>query len=172
MISMNRPKMEPRPYGFLLHYGFSSSRVWIWEPDNKKGWVPKNLCFWTVMLEKTLESPLDSKEIKPVHLKGNQSWIFIERSDAEAEIPILWLPDSKSRLIGKYSDAGKVWRQEVKAMTEDKMGGWHHQLVGHEFEHTPGVGDGQGRLACCSPWGRKESDTTEQLNWAESQKEK
>ena len=141
-------------------YGYDSRTI-------KKGWVPKNWCFWTVMLEKTLESPLDSKEIKPVHPKGNQSWIFIGRSDAEAEIPILWLPDSKSRLIGKYSDAGKVWRQEVKEMTEDKMVGWHHQLVGHEFEHTLGVGDGQGSLACCSPWGRKESDTSKSLNWTD-----
>ena len=113
------------------------------------------------MLDKTLESSLDSKEIKPVNPKGNPSWIFIERTDAE--VLILWPPDAKSELIGKDPDAGKDWRQE-KGMTEDEMVGWHHQLNEHEFEQTPGVGEGQGRLACYSPWGRKESDMTEWLN--------
>ena len=124
----------------------------------------KNWCFWSVVLEKTLESPLDCKEIKPVNPKGNQSWIFIGRTDAEAETPILWLPDAKNWFIGKDPDAGKDWKQE-KGMTEDEMVGWHHWLNGHEFEQALGVGDGQGSLACCSPWGCKESDTTEPLNW-------
>ena len=119
------------------------------------------------MLEKTLESPLDCKEIQPVHPKGNQSWIFIGRTDAEAEIPILCPPDAKSWLIGKDLPAGKYWRREEKGMTEDVIVGWHHWLSGHEFEQAPGVGDGQGSLVCCSPWGRKESDTTERLNWTE-----
>ena len=115
-------------------YGLSSSHVWMWELDYKESWVLKNWCFQTVGLEKTLESPLDSKEIPPVHPKGNQSWIFIERTDAEAETPILWPPDVKSWLIGKDPDAGKYWSQEEKGMTEDEMVGWHHQLDGHEFE--------------------------------------
>ena len=119
------------------------------------------------MLEKTLESPLNSKEIKPVNLPGNQSWIFIGRTDAEAEAPILWPPDAKNWLIEKHPDAGKGWRQKEKGTTEDEMVGWHHQLDGHEFEHAPGIGDGQGNLPCCSPWGRKESDTTKRLNWTE-----
>ena len=119
------------------------------------------------MLEKTLESPSDSKEIKPVNLQENHSWIFIGRTDAEAEAPILWPPDAKNWLIGKDPDAGKGWRQKEKGTTEDEMVGWHHRLDGHEFEHAPGVGDGQGNLACCSPWGRKESDTTKRLNWTE-----
>ena len=108
---------------------------------------------------------LDNKEIKPVNPRGNQSWIFLERTDVEAEVPILWPPDAKSWLIGKDPDAGKDWRQEKKRKTEDEMVGWHYQLSGHEFEQTLGVGDGQGGLACCSPWGRKESDVTEWLNW-------
>ena len=116
------------------NYGFSSSHVWMWELDHKESWVPKNWCFWTVVLEKTLESPLDCKEIQPVHPKGDQSWIFIGRTDAEAETPILWSPDVKNWLIGKDSDAGKDWRQEEKGMTEDEMVGWHHQLNGHGFE--------------------------------------
>ena len=112
------------------------------------------------------ESPLDYKEIQPVHPKGNQSWIFIGRTDAEVETPILWPPDVKNWLIGKDPDAGKDWRQEEKGTTEDEMVGWHHRLDGHEFEQAPEVGDGQGSLACCSPWGHKELDTTEQLNWS------
>ena len=137
----------------------------MWELDYKENWVPKNRCFWTVVLEKTLESPLGSKEIQPVHPKGNQSWIFIGRTDAEAETPILWPPHVNSWLIGKDPDSGKDWGQEEKGTTEDEMVGWHHLLNGHEFEWTVGVGDGQGHLVCCSPWGCKELDMTEQLNW-------
>ena len=148
-------------------YGFSNSHVWMWEVDYKESWAPKNWCFWTVVLEKTLESPLDCKEIQPVHPRGNQSWIFIGRTDAEAETPILWPPDVKNWFIWKDPDAGKDWRWEEKGKTEDEMFGWHHQFDGHGFEKTPGVGDGQGGLACCSPWGHKESDTTERLNWTD-----
>ena len=119
---------------------------------------------WTVVLEKTRESPLDYKEIKPVNPKGNQSWLFTGMTDAEAEAPILWPPAAKSWLVRKDSDAGKEWRQEKKGMTEDKMVGWHHWLNGHEFEQASGDGEGQGSLACCSPWGHKESDTTDRLN--------
>ena len=114
-------------------YGFSSSHVWIWELDYKESWAPKNRCFWTVVLEKTLERPMERKEIQPVHPKGNQSWIFIGRTDAEAETSILWPPDVKSWLIGKDPDAGKGWRQEEKGMTEDEMVGWHHRVDGHEW---------------------------------------
>ena len=176
--------------------------------DYKESWVPKNWCFWTVVLEKILESPLDCKEIQPVHRKGDQSWIFIGRTDvlasdpcivpysltvvlqktldspldskeiqpvhrkgnqsriftgrtdAEAEAPTLWPPDVKSQLIGKDADAGKDWRWEEKGATEHEMVGWHHRLNGHEFKQTPRDGDGQGSLACCSPWGHKESDMT------------
>ena len=142
-------------------YGSSSSRVWMWELDHKESWEPKNWCFRNVVLEKTLESPLDNKEIKPVNPKGNQPWIFIGRTDAKA--PILWPPDVKSWLTGKDPNAGKYWGQE-KGTTEDEMVGWHHQLNGHEFEQTPGDGEGQGSLVCCSPRGHKESDTTEWLN--------
>ena len=147
-------------------YGFSSSHVWMWVLDYKENWALKNWCFWTVVLEETLESPLDCKEIQPVHPKGVQSWMFIGRTDVEAETPILWPPDAKNGFIWKDSDAGKDWRQE-KGMTEDEMAGWHHWLSGHGFELTPGVGDGQGGLACCESRGCKESDTTEQLNWTE-----
>ena len=147
---------------------FSRSHVWMWELDYKERWVPKHWCFWTVVLEKTLESPLACKDIQPVHPKGNQPWIFIGRTDAEAEAPILWPPDVKNWFIGKDPDAGKDWRQEEKGMTEDEMVGWHHWLNGHEFEQALGVGDGQGSLVCHSPWGCKESDTTEQLNWTDT----
>ena len=133
----------------------------------KESWAPKNWCFWTMVLEKILESPLDCKEIQPVHSKGVQSWVFIGRSDVEAETPILWAPDVKSWLIGKDPDAGKGWGQEEKGMTEDKMFGWHHRLNGHGFGWTPGVGNGQGSLACCGSWGHKVSDTTEWLNWTQ-----
>ena len=129
--------------------------------------APKNWCFWTVLLEKTLESPLDCKEMQPVHSKGDQSWVFIGRTDAEAETPILWPPHEKSWLTGKDSDAGRDWRQEEKGTTEDEMAGWHHWLDGRESEWTPGVGDGQGGLACCDSWGCKELDMTERLNWTE-----
>ena len=115
-------------------YGFSSSHVWMWELDYKESWAPNNWCFWTVVLEKTLESPLDCKEIQPVHPKGDQSWIFIGRTDAEAETPILWPPDVKNWLLRKDPDAGKDWRQEKKGRTEDEMVGWYHRLNGHEFE--------------------------------------
>ena len=129
------------------------------ELDYKESWVPKNWCFWAVVLEKILESPLDWKEIQIVNPQGNQSWMFIGRTDAETETPILWPPDVKNWLIGKDPDAGKDWRQKEKGTTEDEMVGWHYQLDGHEFQQAPGAGDGQG-----SPWGCKESDTTEQLN--------
>ena len=148
-------------------YGFFSSHVWMWELDYKDSWVLKNWCFWTVVLEKTLESPLDCKDIQPVQPKGNQSWIFIGRTGAKAEASILQLPDAKNWLIRKVPDAGKDWRQEDKDGWEDEMVGWHHQLNGHEFEQTPGAGNGQGDLVCCTSWGRKELDTTEQLNWTE-----
>ena len=146
---------------------FPSSHVQTWELDYKESEVLKNWCFWTVVLEKTFENPLDCKEIQPVNPKGNQSWIFIARTDAEAETPILWPRDARNWLIGKDPDAGRDWGQEEKGTTEDEMVGWHHRHYGHEFEWTPGVGDGQGSLACCSPWGRKESDRTERLNWTE-----
>ena len=136
-----------------------------WELDYKESWVPKNWYFQTVVLEKTLESPLDCKETQPVNPQGNRSWIFIGRADAEAETPILCPPNWKNWLIGKDPDAGKDWRRGVKGMTEDEMVGWHHQLDGHGFGWTLKVGDGQGGLACCSPLGCKESDTTEQLSW-------
>ena len=136
-------------------YGFSSGHIWMWELDYEESWVPKNWCFWIVVLEKTLESPLDCKEIQPVHPKGDQSWVFIGRTDAEAETPILWPPHAKCWLIWKDPDAGRDWGQEEKGTTEDEMAGWHHQLNAHEFEWTLGVGDGQGGLACCSLWGRR-----------------
>ena len=135
-------------------YGFSSIHVWMWELDHKESWTLKNWCFWTVVLEKTLESPLDCKKIIPVNPKGNRFWIFIGRTDAEAEAPILWPPDP-----------GKNWGQEEKRMTEDEMVGWYHQLDGHEFEQAPGVGDGQVSLVFCSSWNCKELDRTEQLKW-------
>ena len=137
----------------------------MWELDYKEIWVLKNWCFWTV--EKTLESPLDCKEIQPVHSKGDQSWVFIGRTDVEAKTPVLWPPDAKSWLTGKDPDAVKDWGKE-KGTTEDAMVGWHHQLDGHGFGWTPGVGDGQGGLVCCGSWGCKELDTTEQLNWTKS----
>ena len=138
----------------------------MWELDCKESWALKNSCFWTVVLEKTLESPLDSREIQPVHPE-DQSWVFIGKTDAEAETPIIWLPDVKSWFIGKEPDAGKDWRQEEKGTTEDEMVGWHHQLNGHGFGWTPGVGDGQGGLVCYDSWGCKELDMTEWLNWTE-----
>ena len=148
-------------------YGFSSSHVWMWELDYKESQAPKNWCFWIVVLEKTLKSPLDCKEIQSVHSKGNQSWIIIARADVEAEIPILWPPDVENWLTGKVPDCGKDWRLEKTGTTEDEMAGWHHWLNGQEFEQAPGVGYWQGSLACCSPWGHKESDMTEWLNWTE-----
>ena len=148
-------------------YGFSSGHVWIWELDYKESWVQKNWCLWTVVLEKPLESPLDCKEIQSVHPKGNQFWVFTGRIDVEAETPIFWPADAKSWRIWKDPDVAKDWRQE-KGTTEDEMVGWHHRLNGHEFGWTPGVGDGQGGLVCCSSWGHKELDMTERLNWTDS----
>ena len=149
-------------------YGFSSGHVWMWELDCEESWAPKYWCFWTVVLEKTLESPLDCKEIQPVHSKGVQPWVFFGRHDAKAETPVLWPPHAKSWLIGKDSDAGRDWGQEEKGMTEDEMAGWHHWLYGHESQWTQGAGNGQGGLACCNSWGHKELDMTEWLNWTDS----
>ena len=134
------------------------------ELDHKEGWAPKNWCFQTVVLEKILESPLDSKKIKPVNTKGNQPWILIWRTDAEAEAPIVWLPDEKSQLIRKDPNAGKDWRQEEKGMTEDEMVGWHHWFNRHKLGQTLGDGEGPGSLACCIPWSCKESNMTWQVN--------
>ena len=146
----------------VVMYGCES---WL---DHKELWVLKNWYFWTVVLEKTLENPLDCKEIKAVNPKGNQSWIFIEsRTDAETKTPILWPPEVKNWLIGKDPDTGKDWSQEEKGMTEDEMAGWHHWFNGHESEQAPGAGNGQGSLACCSPWSCKELDMTGQLNWTD-----
>ena len=145
-------------------YGFSSSHVQKWELDHKEGWMPKSWWFWTVVLEKTPGSPLDSKEIKSVNPKGNQPWMFIRRTDAEAEAPIPWPPDVKSQLIGKDPDAGKDWGQEEKGLAEDEMFGWHHWLKGHEFEKTLWDGEGEGILVCCCSWGHKELDVTDWLN--------
>ena len=144
----------------LVKASFPSSHVWMGELDHKEGWVPKNSCIWIMVPEKTLESPLDSKEIKPVNPKGNQPSIFIAQTDAETESPLLWPPDVKSWLIGKDPDAGKNWGQEGKGVTEDEMVGWHQWLNGHGFEHTLGDSEGQGILVCCSPWGHRESDKT------------
>ena len=141
----------------------------MWELDYKESWVLKNWCFWTVVL-KTLESPLDCQEIQPVHPKRRLVWVFIGRTDVEAETPILWPPDAKSWLIWQDPDAGKYWGQEEKGTTEDEMAGWHHLLDGHGFGWTLGVGDGQGGPECCGSWGQKESDTTERLNWTEGRK--
>ena len=134
----------------------------MWELDYKESWAPKNWCFWTVVLEKTLESPLDCKEIQPVHSERDQPWVFFGRNDAKAVTPVLWPPHAKSWLIGKDSDARRDWGQEEKGTTEDEMAGWHHRLNGRESEWTPGVGDGQGGLTCWDSWGRKE-----RLNWTE-----
>ena len=132
--------------------------------DHKEGWAPKNWCFKTTVLEKTLEGPLDNKEIKPVNPKGNQQWIFIGRTDAEADAPMLWSSDANSWLIGKDPDAGKNWRQKEKRVTEVEMAGWHHWYNAHELGQTLGDGGGQRNLVCGSPWGCEESDVTRQLN--------
>ena len=145
-------------------YGFSSGHVWIWELDYKESWALENWYIWTAVLEKTLESPLDFKEIQPVHPKGNQFWIFIGRTDAEAKA---WPPDTKKWLTGIDPDVRKGWRRQEKGTIEDDMVGWHHRLNGEGFQQALGVGEWQGGLMCCSPWGHKESDTTEQLNWTE-----
>ena len=141
-------------YGnYSQSYGFSSSHVCICKLDHREGSVQKNWCCQTVVLEKTFKNSLDSKDIKPVNPKGNQSWIFTVRTDAEAEAPILWQPDTKSWLIGKDPEAGKNWRQVEKGMADDEMVGWHHRLMGHEFEQTQGDSEKHGSPACCSPWG-------------------
>ena len=145
-------------------YGFSNSCVWMWDLDHKEDWTPKNLCFPTVVLEKTPESPSDSKGVKLVNLKWNQSWIETGRINAEAEAPILWPPDVKSWFIGKDPDAGKDWGQEAKEVTEDGMVEWHHRLNGHEFQQIPGDSEGQGSLTCCRPWSWKMSDMTWRLS--------
>ena len=158
-----RQRIKKQRYHFVdkgpysRSFGFSSSHVRMWALDPKESWALKNWCFQTVVLEKTLKSPLNSKEIKPVNPKGNLSWIFIGRTDVEA--PILWPCDAKSQLIGKDSDAGKDWRQE-KGMTEDEMVGRHHRLNGREFQQTQGDGEWQRSPTCCSPWGCKELDMT------------
>ena len=142
----------------------------MWELDYKESWVQKNWCFWTIVLEKTLESPLDCKEIQPVHPKGEQSWVIIGRTDVEAETPILWPPHAKRWLIWKDPDVGKDWGQEEKGTTEDEMAGWHHQLKGHGFGQSPGVGDGQGGLACCMQFmglQRVEHDWATEPNWTD-----
>ena len=136
----------------------------MWELDYKESWAPKKWCFWTVLLEKTLQSPSDCKDIQPVYPKGNQSWLFIGRTNAEAETPF-WQPDLKNWLIRKDPDGGKDWRWEEKGTTENQMVGWYYWLGGHEFEQALEVGDGQGSLVRCSPWGSKELDMTEWLNW-------
>ena len=159
------PKKISRSY---LVSGFSDLlTLWMWELDCEESWAPKNWCFWTVVLERTLESPLDCKGIQPVHSEGDQPWDFFGRNDAKAETPVLWPPHVKGWLIGKDSDAGRDWGQEEKGTTEDEMAGWHHWLDRRESEWTLGVGDGQGGLGCCDSWGRKESDMTERLNWTE-----
>ena len=139
----------------------------MWQLHHKEWWAMKNWWFWTVVLDKTLESPLDYKEIQQVSAKGNQSWLFIGQTDAEAEAPILWPTDVKNLLIRKDHITGKDWRQEEKRTIEDEMVGWHHWIKGHEFEQTPAAGGRQGSLACCSPWGCKEWDMTKWLNWTE-----
>ena len=149
----------PSRQSYWNSHWFSNSHVWMWELDHKESWALKNWRFWTAVLGKTLESPLDCKAIKPVHPKGNQSWVFNGTTDVEAEAPILWPPDTKSWLIGKDPDAEKYWRWEEKGITEDEMAGWHYRLNGHEFEQAPGDDEGQGSLACYSPWSHKESDT-------------
>ena len=138
----------------------------MWELDCEESWALKNWCFWTMVLKKTLENALECEEIQPVHPKGDQSWVFIGRTDAEAETPILWPPHAFAWLIGKDLDAGRDWGQEEKD-TEIELAGSYHRLHAQEFGWTPGVSDGQGGLACCNSWGRKESDTTERLKWTE-----
>ena len=140
----------------------------MWELDHEESWGLKNWCFWTVVVEKTLESALNSKEIRPGNPKGNQSWTFIGRADAEA--PILWPPDAKNWLTGKDPDAGRDWRLEEKGMTEDEMVGWHHWLNGHEFEQTPRDSDRQGSLVCCSPWGCRVKSWTRLSGWTTTMK--
>ena len=169
MLSSLITTFLPRSKCLLISWLQSPSAL-VLEPKKIKS--PKNWCFWTVVLEKTLESPLDCKEIQPVHSKGDRSWVFFWRNDAKAETPVLWPPHVKSWLIGKDSDAGRDWGQEEKGTKEDEMAGWHHWLNEREFGWTPGVGDGQGGLVCCDSWGCKESDMTEWLNWTDLPPEK
>ena len=182
---IKRPLLFGRSYDLPIHHikkqrhyfvnkgpssqgcGISNGHVWMWELNYKESWALKNWCFWTVVLEKTLESPLDCKEIQPVHLKGDQSWVFIGGTDVEAETPMLWPPDAESWLIWKDPDAGKDWGPEEKGTTEDDMVGWHHRHDGFGLGWTLGVGDGQGGLAWCNSWGRKELDTAEWLSWTD-----
>ena len=145
-------------------YGFSTKHVWMWELDYKESWVLKNWCLWTVVMRVPWTSRRSNQSVLKEILK---SWMFIGRTGGAAETPVLWPPHTKSWLIGKDSDAGRDWGQEEKGPTEDEMAGWHHWLDGYESEWTLGVGDGQGGLARCDSWGRKESDTTELLNWTE-----
>ena len=157
---LSEPFTMIRPSWVALHsmaHSFIESGKAV---DHKEGWTPKDWYFWAVVLEKTLESPLDCKETKPVNPKGNQSWMFIGRTDAEAEASILWPPDAKSQFIRKDSDTGKDWRREEKGMTEDEMVGWHHRLHEHEFEQALGDSGRPRNLVWCSPWGHKQSDTT------------
>ena len=153
-------------------YDFSSSHVWMWELEYKESWALKNWCLWTAALEKTLESPLDCKEFKPVHPKGNQSWILTGRTKAGAETPILWPPDADSWLIGKHPDAGKDWRQGEEEMTEDKLVGWHHRLDVHEFEEAPGVGEWQGSLVLQSMVTRRQTQLSEWTDYGEKHNQK
>ena len=165
ICSLERSNDKPRQHIKKQTILCQQRSVCMWELDNKKDWKPKNWCLQTVVLEKTLESPLDCMEIKSVNLKVNKPWIFTGRTNAEAEAPILWPPDGKSRLIGKDLDAGKDWRQEDKETTEDVLFGWHHWFKGHEFEQTLGDSEGQGSLCTCySPLGHKELNSTERLN--------
>ena len=150
------------PYG--QGYGLPSGHVWLWELDRKEGRTPKNWCLWTVVLKKTPESPLDSKESKTVNLKGDQSWIFTGRIDAETEAPVFWSSDVNRWLTGKVHDAGKDWGQKEKRVSEDEMAGWHHWCKEQELGQAPGDGEGWGGLACCSPRGHKELDMTRRLN--------
>ena len=151
-----REPVAPLTHGYVSLDDFPSSHVWMWELNHKEGWTLKNQCSQTVVLAKTLESPFDSKKIKPVNPKGNQPWMFIGRTDGEAEVPILWPPDGKNWLIRKDPDAGKDWSWEKKGSTEDEMFGWHYWLDEHEFEQALEVGDGLGGLMFCSPWGFRE----------------
>ena len=161
-ILKSRDITLPKKVCLIKAMFFSNSHVCMWELDYKESWVLKNWCFWTVVLEKTLESPSNCKEIQPVNPEGNESWIFTGRTDVEAETAILWPPDAKSSLIGKDPDAGKDWRQEEKGTTEDEMVGWHHWLDAHEYEQAPGVGDGVLQTV-----GHKELDMTEWQKWTE-----
>ena len=165
-ILKNRDIALPTKVHLVKAVVFPSSHVWMWELDHKESWAPENWCFWTVVLEKTLESPLDCKEIQPVHSEGDQPLDFFGRNDAKAETPILWPPHMKSWLIGKDSDAGRDWGKEERGTTEDEMAGWHHRLNAHEFGWTPGAGDGQGGLVCCDSWGHRVGhDWVTELNW-------